>query len=139
MKHGFGPRRLRRPQGTLKGALRAARRAHWAGFPEPNARLVVEYQNLTGTQAASENEQLPGDVGGDPSQARSVTEFSGDDEDSYFVRQFVYSRAPSADVCRRVLEHLERVLDLGTYIEVGTSQISKDDYNNYLMIRDEGK
>ena len=107
---------------------------------EGTVQEIVEYQKLTGTQSGTENEQLPGESGGgEPSPARSVSQFSGEDEDSYFVRQFVYSRAPSADVCRRVLEYLERVLDLGTYIEVGTSQNSKDGYNNYLMIRDEGK
>ncbi|GAB3077700.1 hypothetical protein [Pedococcus soli] len=113
---------------------------------EGTVQEIVEYQKLTAsTSEAAEggavggNDAVPEDTGNETVPARSVSQFSGEDEDSYFVRQFVYTRATSAASCRRVLDYLERVLDLGTYIEVGTSQNSKDGYNNYLMIRDDGK
>jgi hypothetical protein len=114
---------------------------------EGTVQEIVAYQKLavisdgagTVTGGGTEGEALPEDNATEPIPARSVSQFSGEDEDSYFVRQFVYSRATSAAACRRVLDYLERVLDLDTYIEVGTSQNTKDGYNNYLMIRDDGK
>jgi hypothetical protein len=114
---------------------------------EGTVQEIVDYQKLTGTApetgsgtaAGTDNAALPEDSGSEAAPTRSVSQFSGEDEDSSFVRQFVYTRATSAGACRRVLDFLERVLDLGTYIEVGTSQNTKDGYNNYLMIRDEGK
>lgn len=112
---------------------------------EGTVEEIVEYQKLTVAEpaktgtAAGDGESVPEDSGSETVPARSVSQFSGEDEDSYFVRQFVYARATSAASCRRVLDYLERVLELGTHIEVGTSQNSKDGYNNYLMIRDDGK
>lgn len=109
---------------------------------------IVEYQKRTAglsvgahdgaADAAVDGEAMPEDGGTEAIPARSVSHLSGDDEDSFYIRQYVYTRASTGAACRRVLTYLERALDLGTYIEVGTSQNSKDGASNYLMLRDDG-
>lgn len=61
-----------------------------------------------------------------------------DDEDSFFIRQFVYGRAENAPGARRVFTYLEGVAELGTTVEVGESVRSHDGLTPYLMVRDQG-
>ena len=76
---------------------------------EGTVQEIVDYQKLTGVltdgrlsgPGFAEGGALPEDAGAGPASSRSVSQFLGDDEDSYFVRQFVYTRAPSAAATKR--------------------------------------
>jgi hypothetical protein len=111
---------------------------------EGTVEEILEYQKRSAKtengveELGGEGEAAPEDGGAETIPSRSVSHLSGDDEDSFYIRQYVYARATTGAACRRVLDFLERALDLGTYIEVGTSQNTKDGASNYLMLRDDG-
>ncbi len=100
---------------------------------------IVEYQRRTDTVGSAGIAEVYGN--GDIPEQEPVparrTGALGDDEEGFFIRRFVYERARDGGTARRVLEYLERVLELGTYIEVGSSERTADGYTNYLMVRDD--
>lgn len=110
---------------------------------EGTVEEILEYQRQVGEvgpKASSGNggEDLP--TGKEPRAARTVTGTleDEDDEDAFFIRQFVYARSSSPAIARRVFEYLAKVATKGTIVEVGESERTEDGYTNYLMVRDDG-
>ena len=111
------------------------------GTPEE----LVQYEQLVGAGGrgpmsaapARSGEDAP--VGAEPPSARTaVGDLAGDDEDSFFIRQYVYGRATNATTARLVLTFLERIALEGTVIEVGVSERTADGLTDYVMVRDSG-
>lgn len=107
---------------------------------EGTVEEIVKYQQLTQSNVGA-GAPTP-DIGGVPeagtesAPARSVRMLEGDDGE--YIRQYVSARAMTEQGRDRVLQFLERVLELGTSIEPGTSQNAEDGLGPYLMIRDDG-
>jgi hypothetical protein len=109
------------------------------GTPEE----LVEYQQLVakaspevGAKAAA-GEEVP--VGAEPAPARAaMAGLDEDDEDAFFIRQYIYGRSVRAATTRLILRFLERVAEKGTVIEVGESERTEDGLTDYLMVRDQG-
>lgn len=103
---------------------------------EGTVEEIIEYQKQTGQAlpgdddtAAPENEASP---------TVSASALDADNEDAFFIKQFVYTRAKDAGTANRVLGFLRRALELKTLIEVGESDRTQDGYTDYIMVRDDG-
>lgn len=101
---------------------------------------IIEYQRRNGVDP--EPGEDPHGVTLTPTQepepAVSTSTLGLDDEDSFTILQFVYTRARDAATTRRVLSFLGRVLEQDTLIEIGLSDRTHDGYTHYLMVRDDG-
>ncbi|MEU4396623.1 hypothetical protein [Kribbella sp. NPDC023855] len=101
---------------------------------------VVEYERrIRGEGEAtvvSATDVLPD--GNDPQPARAAGGGNWAGEDDFFFKQFIYTRAAEGPVAERILDFLQRVVELGTVVEAGESQRSKDGLTDYLMVRDAG-
>ncbi len=107
---------------------------------EGSVAEIVEYQRLTrelvdavmpeGSQAGSlgETPDLPG--------VEDLVQRTATSEDR--IREHVESRARNPETRRRVSEYLAEVRALGTLIEAGESERTRDGQSNYLMVRDAG-
>ncbi|MGN9812577.1 hypothetical protein ACTMSW_24890 [Micromonospora sp. BQ11] len=98
---------------------------------------IIEYQTRTNQgppadddeTAAPEKEATP---------TRSTSALDSDDEETFFIKQFVYTRAKDGGTANRVLTFLNRALDLKTVAAIGESDRTHDGYTDYIMVRDEG-
>lgn len=102
---------------------------------------IVEYQTRTGQVVAPATL----DVGqeGDPEYepappAARATSPTWDEEDAFFIQQFVYNRAATGASALRIMRYLEAVANLETVVEAGQSERTRDGLTNYLMVRDSG-
>lgn len=108
---------------------------------EGTVEEIVEYQRrvegaASPPAAVSGGEEVP--VGAEPPAARTASGGLGDDEDGFYIRQYVYGRTYDAGTARRVLTFLERVATKGTLLEIGESERTSDGLTDYLMVRDDG-
>ena len=107
---------------------------------EGTVEEIVEYQSRMGSDSAqvaqAAAESVP--VGDEPPAARSATGANWDEEDDFFIRQFVYGRATSGAAANRIMQYLNDAATLGTVIEAGASERTKDGLTDYLMVRDDG-
>ena len=98
---------------------------------------IVEYQQRIGQVApSSEDETAAPDKEASPTVSTAAVD--SDEDDAFFIRQFVYTRANDGGTASRVLQFLRRVLDLDTLIQVGESDTTQDGYTHYIMVRDNG-
>lgn len=107
---------------------------------EGTVEEIVEYEARVGPAVTSTahggQESDPADEPTPP--AARATSPTWDEEDAFFIRQFVYNRAASGASAGRIMQYLEAVADLGTVIEAGQSERTRDGLTNYLMVRDAG-
>lgn len=100
---------------------------------------IVEYQQRTGQLLANgrdvQTESIPTE---DPPASVSTAVLDSDDEEAFFIKQFVYNRANNGGTARRVIKYLEQVIALGTLVEVGESERTHDGLTDYVMVRDQG-
>lgn len=111
------------------------------GTPEE----IVEYQEriankrLATPSAQIQAEDTEPEDEPDPAPARSATMPADvDDDDWFFVRQRVTSKAPNAATERRVLQYLTGIFELDAYVQIGRSERTKDGLTEYVMVRDNG-
>ncbi|WP_431904554.1 hypothetical protein [Micromonospora carbonacea] len=98
---------------------------------------IVEYQRRNGTAVDPVDDPTEADPEQEPEAAVTTSALSLDDEDSFPLLQFVYTRASDGATTRRVLTYLRRALEQETLVEIGSSDRSYDGYTNYLMVRDD--
>src|SRR4051794_28264463 len=107
---------------------------------EGNVDEIVEYQRRTGSLSETAGESVPDELpnGIEPTPARTVSTGSWSNEDEFYIKQFIYSRATDPETTARVLRYVNHVAELGTTIGPGESERSDDGLTDYLMIHDDG-
>ncbi|MEU6021351.1 hypothetical protein [Micromonospora sp. NPDC047134] len=105
---------------------------------EGTVEEIIEYQRRGGAEPEPVDDPSGAAPEVEPETAVSTSVLGLDDEDSFAILQFVYTRARDGATTRRVLAFLNRVLEQGTMIEMGQSNRSYDGYTQYLMVRDDG-
>lgn len=107
---------------------------------EGTVEEIVEYEARVGqTGAAAAAGGHEGDPADEPTPpAARATSPTWDEEDAFFIRQFVYNRAATGSSAGRIMQYLEAAADLGTVIEAGQSERTRDGLTDYLMVRDDG-
>ena len=107
---------------------------------EGTVEEIIEYQARLGQLGSSvATDAVDSDPIDEPSPptARATTPH-WDEEDAFFIQQFVYNRATNGAVSTRVMRYLEAVAAMGTVIEAGQSERTRDGMTDYLMVRDDG-
>lgn len=104
---------------------------------EGTVEEIVEYQRQTG-QAVPGSDDETAAPEKEASPTVSTSALDADDEDAFFIKQFVYTRAKDGGTANRVLAFLRQALELKTLIEVGESDRTQDGYTDYIMVRDDG-
>lgn len=98
---------------------------------------IIEYQKRTNQIPSTDDDETAAPDKEAP-PTRSTSALDSDDDDAFYIKQFVYGRAKDGATANRVISFLNRVLELKTLISIGESERTNDGYTDYIMVRDDG-
>jgi len=105
---------------------------------EGTVEEIIEYQRRTGYAPPLGDDDETAAPEKEASPTVSASALDSDDNEAFFIKQFVYTRAKDGGAANRVLDFLRRALELKTVLEVGESDRTHDGYTDYIMVRNDG-